>query len=136
VVDVLTPEQRRLNMSRIRGKDTKPEMVVRKIVHASGFRYRLHVRALPGSPDLVFPSLRKVIFVHGCFWHRHTCRYGKPRPKTRPAFWRKKLARNVERDREARQRLRRLRWTSLVVWQCQTKTPDRLQQRLRDFLSR
>ena len=83
MVDVLTPKQRQFCMSRIQGKDTRPEMVVRRMVHALGYRYRLHVRSLPGCPDLVFPSREKVIFVHGCFWHRHNCRYGRVRPATR-----------------------------------------------------
>jgi DNA mismatch endonuclease (patch repair protein) len=135
VVDVLTPEQRRLNMSRIRGKDTKPEMIVRRLVHPLGFRYRLHVRTLPGSPDLVFPSKRKVIFVHGCFWHRHRCRYGKPTPSTRAAFWKAKLLRNVERDREARTALKKAGWKALVVWQCQTRNAPLLSSRIVRFLS-
>jgi DNA mismatch endonuclease (patch repair protein) len=136
VADVLSPEQRRFNMSRIRGRDTKPEMVVRRLVHSLGFRYRLHVRSVPGSPDLVFPGSRKVVFVHGCFWHRHTCRYGRPAPRTRAAFWRKKLLRNVERDREARRALRKEGWTPLVIWQCQTKVTDLLRQRILRFLCR
>jgi DNA mismatch endonuclease (patch repair protein) len=135
VVDVLTPEQRRLNMSRIRGGDTKPEMIVRRLVHSFGYRYRLHVRALPGSPDLVLSARRKVIFVHGCFWHRHSCRLGRPQPKTRAAFWRTKLRRNVERDRQSRRALGRAGWRTLVIWQCQTRTPDRLQRLLRRFLA-
>jgi DNA mismatch endonuclease (patch repair protein) len=135
VVDVLTPEQRRLNMSRIRGKDTKPEMIVRRLVHSLGFRYRLHVRTLPGSPDLVFPSKRKVVFVHGCFWHRHRCRLGKPTPSTRAAFWKAKLLRNVERDREVRAALKKADWKTLVVWQCHTRDTDRLASTLRRFLA-
>ena len=134
MADVLTPEQRRLNMSRIRGKNTKPEMVVRRLVHSLGFRYRLHVQALPGSPDLVFPARHKVIFVHGCFWHRHRCRLGRPRPATRASFWENKLAGNVERDRRTRQALQKAGWKPLVVWQCQIRDSERLEQRISTFL--
>ena len=135
MADVLTPEQRRFNMSRIRGRDTKPEMIVRRLVHSLGGRFRLHVRDLPGSPDLVLARRRKIIFVHGCFWHRHRCRYGKPVPKTRTAFWRRKLARNVERDRQVRRSLTRLGWQTLVVWECQTSALERLADRLTWFLA-
>lgn len=135
MVDVLTPGQRRLNMSRIRGRDTKPEMTVRRLVHSLGFRYRIHVRTLPGSPDLVFPALRKVILVHGCFWHRHECRLGQPMPKTRTAFWRKKLLRNVVRDKKTQQEIRMAGWKTLVVWQCQTRSIHRLEKSLVRFLS-
>jgi DNA mismatch endonuclease (patch repair protein) len=110
-------------------------MAVRRLVHSLGFRYRLNVRALPGSPDLVFPSRRKVVFVHGCFWHRHRCRYGRPQPKTRAAFWRKKLLQNVERDRIARKGLKDAGWQTLVVWQCQTRLSEQLSAKLIDFLS-
>jgi DNA mismatch endonuclease (patch repair protein) len=135
VVDVLTPAQRRLNMSRIRGKDTKPEMAVRRLAHSLGFRYRLHVRSLPGSPDLVFASRRKVVLVHGCFWHRHHCRYGRPTPATRARFWRNKLAQNVDRDKRARRLLKKSGWTALVIWQCQTRRTDELKDRLLRFLA-
>ena len=135
MVDVLTPAQRRLNMSRIRGKDTKPEMVVRRLAHSLGFRYRLHTHTLPGTPDLVFAGKKKVVFVHGCFWHRHKCRYGRPVPATRASFWKEKLLQNVTRDKKARVNLRRLGWKALVIWQCQTRQTDRLRSRLLHFLS-
>jgi len=121
-------------MSRIRGKDTKPEMIVRRLVHAAGYRYRLHRRDLPGCPDLVFPGRGKVIFVHGCFWHRHRCRYGRPMPSTRKAFWKRKLEANRARDRKNRRALRRQGWDVFVVWECQTKRPDWLLPRLVNFL--
>ncbi len=98
--DVLTPEQRRLNMSRIRGKDTRPELLVRKGLHARGLRYRLQDRTLPGRPDLVFPKHKAVIFVHGCFWHAHGCNLSKV-PKTREQFWTEKLSKNRMRDQRA-----------------------------------
>jgi len=121
-------------MSRIRGKDTKPEMIVRRLVHAAGYRYRLHRRDLPGCPDLVFPGRGKVIFVHGCFWHRHRCRYGRSMPSTRKAFWKRKLEANRARDRKNRRALRRQGWDVFVVWECQTKRPDWLLPRLVNFL--
>lgn len=136
MADVLTAEQRRYCMSRIRGKDTKPEMTVRRLVHALGYRFRLHRRDLPGCPDLVLPRHRKVIFVHGCFWHRHRCRYGRPMPATRRQFWKKKLEGNKQRDARNRRALRRLGWDVLVVWECQTRKPHKLIDRLVVFLER
>ena len=132
--DVLTPKQRRYCMSRIRGRDTKPEIVVRKLVHGLGYRYRLHVRDLPGRPDLVFASRRKVILVHGCFWHRHRCRYGQVTPSTRRGFWQAKLEANRKRDARNRRALKRLGWDVLVVWECQTRRPELLIDRLVEFL--
>jgi DNA mismatch endonuclease (patch repair protein) len=120
-------------MSRIGGKDTAPEMAVRRLLHALGYRFRLHRRDLPGTPDLVFPSRRKVIFVNGCFWHAHGCRIGHP-PKSRPEFWLPKLERNRAKDKRDRQALRSLGWDVLTVWQCQTKSPDRLKTKLVSFL--
>lgn len=134
MADVLTPEQRHYCMSSIRGKDTKPELLVRRLMHALGYRYRLHVAALPGSPDIVFPSRRKVIFVHGCFWHRHRCHLGQVSPRTRREFWHQKFERNRQRDIVNRRRLRRQGWDVLMVWECQTKEPERLLGRLVPFL--
>jgi DNA mismatch endonuclease, patch repair protein len=122
-------------MAAIRSEDTGPEMAVRKIAHRLGYRYRLHVRSLPGRPDLVFPSRRKVVFVHGCFWHRHPkCRYTTS-PKTRKEFWQAKFASNVARDRSAARKLKRMEWAVLTVWACELKKPDKLTERLNDFLS-
>lgn len=117
LTDVLTPEQRRLNMSRIRGKNTRPEMTVRRLLHAAGFRYRLHGAGLPGKPDLVLPKYRAVIFVHGCFWHGHDCPLFRW-PKTRQDFWEKKIHRNMERDAEAGHQLEQLGWRVFTVWEC------------------
>lgn len=118
-------------MSLVRGKDTKPEMLVRRLVHSMGFRYRLHVDNLPGKPDMVFPRRGKVVFIHGCFWHQHPgC--GR-RPKSRLDFWGEKLARNRERDLRNQQALRRLGWKVLIVWECQLKRTN-LPVRLRKFL--
>lgn len=133
-MDVHTPEQRSRNMSAIRGKDTKPEMVVRGIVHALGYRYRLHRRDLPGVPDLVFPRLQKIINVHGCFWHMHTCRYGSVVPKSNSAFWQTKRTGNVGRDRSTLRRLRASGWDVLTVWECETKKNSHLANRLCKFL--
>jgi DNA mismatch endonuclease (patch repair protein) len=121
-------------MSRIRAKDTKPEIVVRRIVHCMGYRFRLHQRELPGSPDIVLPRHRKVIFVHGCFWHKHYCRYGRVRPATNKEFWEKKRRGNVDRDRRTTKALKRMGWNVLVVWECWIRDMPKLERRLRDFL--
>lgn len=136
MADNLTRQQRRRCMTRIRSKDTTPERLVRSLVHRLGYRYRLHVRQLPGSPDLVFANRKKVIFVHGCFWHRHRCRLGRPLPKTHVGYWRPKLDGNKERDRKHRQRLSELGWRILTVWECQTrpKKADWVAQRVIAFL--
>ena len=125
MADVLTPEQRRLNMSRIRGRDTKPEMFLRRGLHARGLRFRLHRRDLPGRPDLVFPVYRAVLFAHGCFWHGHGCTLSKV-PATRPDFWMSKIARNVERDRQRVEDLLNAGWRVLIVWECSMRGPRRL----------
>ena len=137
MADVLTQEQRRRCMSAIRDKDTKPEMDVRRLVHAMGYRFRLHLKNLPGKPDLVFPRLRKIIFVHGCFWHMHRCKRGRVVPKSNAEYWRKKREGNVERDKRTRRKLLRLNWEILVVWECQTRLKKRewLKERLNSFLS-
>ncbi|MCH9035328.1 MAG: DNA mismatch endonuclease Vsr [Planctomycetes bacterium] len=136
MTDQFSTEERSRIMRAIRGKDTKPEQVVRSLVHRLGFRYRLHVRELPGCPDLVFPTRRKVIFVHGCFWHRHRCRKGRSTPKTRARFWKEKLDSNKDRDAKHLRKLRRLRWSVLTIWECQTvsKKTDGLGQRICRFL--
>ena len=121
-------------MARIKKFDTRPEIAVRRIVHAHGYRYRLHVRELPGTPDLVFPRLRKVIFVHGCFWHRHECRDGRKLPTGNHGYWIPKLARNVERDARDGKSLRALGWDVLVVWECQLSRPQELANTLLAFL--
>ena len=115
--DVLTPEQRRLVMSRIRGKDTRPELLMRRGLHRRGLRYRLHGADMPGKPDIVFPKYRTVIFVHGCFWHGHGCSLFRW-PKTRAAFWKAKINRNMDRDRAVLVALKADRWRTLVVWEC------------------
>src|SRR5262249_46530663 len=131
--DCFSPEVRSAIMARIRGRDTRPEKVVRSIVHRLGFRFRLHCRDLPGTPDLVFPRLTRVIFVHGCFWHGHACGR-KPASKTRPAYWAAKIGRNKRRDANALRATRRLGWRPLVVWECETRDLVRLQRRIKRFL--
>ena len=118
--DVLTPEQRRLVMSRIRSKDTKPEMLMRHGLHARGLRYRLHSRGMPGKPDMMFAKYRAVVLVHGCFWHGHGCSLFKW-PKTRAVFWKGKIDGNMERDRRALTALNASGWRVLVVWECALK---------------
>jgi DNA mismatch endonuclease (patch repair protein) len=124
-MDVHSPEQRRFNMSRIRGRDTAPEMLVRRALHARGYRYRLHDRKLPGRPDLVFTKYHAVIFVHGCFWHGHDCPHFKW-PATRREFWEEKIKGNIERDARAIDSLKARGWRVLVVWECALKGPTRL----------
>src|SRR6476661_3404850 len=121
MADVHSKETRSYNMSRIRSTDTKPEMLVRRFLHAQGFRYRLHVKDLPGKPDIVLPKYRTVIFVNGCFWHGHKdCRYAVV-PKTRTEWWLDKLRRNVQRDQQVVLELRSMRWKVIIVWECELK---------------
>jgi DNA mismatch endonuclease (patch repair protein) len=121
-------------MRSIRKRDTRPEMRVRSLAHALGYRFRLHRRDLPGSPDLVFPARRKAIFVHGCFWHQHVGCHLTRQPKTRPDYWPAKLARNVARDAQVRERLEQAGWQVMVVWECETKDAESLRHRLIGFL--
>ena len=119
------------NMAAIRGKDTAPELAVRRILHAMGLRFRLHRKDLPGRPDIVLPKHRTVVFVHGCFWHRHKdCRHTTT-PKTRQEFWQTKFASNVERDRRNRTDLQQLGWRVIVVWECELRQPSDFKERLK-----
>jgi DNA mismatch endonuclease (patch repair protein) len=124
-MDVLTPQQRQHNMSRIRGRDTKPELLLRRQLHATGFRFRLHASGLPGRPDLVFPRYHAAILVHGCFWHGHSCPMFKL-PSTRREFWLAKISGNRDRDRRTIAALRASGWRVLVVWECSLKGPGRM----------
>ena len=128
-----SPERSAL-MARIGSKDTKPELTVRKLLHGLGYRYRLHRRDLPGTPDICFPGRKKVIFVHGCFWHRHGCRRTTT-PSTRTSYWRQKFDRNVVRDRRNLDDLDKLGWETLVVWECEVADLPTLTERLVAFLS-
>ena len=121
MADRISPEHRSWNMSRIRGKDTGPELCLRSLLHRAGFRYRLHDTTLPGKPDLVLPRYRTVIFVHGCYWHRHSgCKYATT-PRTRTDFWLAKFQGTVERDRRAVEELSRCGWRVITVWECELK---------------
>ena len=136
MVDTLTPRERSARMSLIRGKHSKPEIIVRRLVHSMGYRYALHSRDLPGKPDLVFRIRGRVIFVHGCFWHRHAskrCRLARL-PKSRPEFWVPKLESNRLRDIHNQKLLRKAGWKILVVWECQLGNKEQLENRLRRFL--
>lgn len=124
-VDPLTPEQRRLNMSRIRAQNTRPEMIIRRGLHRRGLRFRLHDRTLPGTPDLVFSKARVAIFVHGCFWHGHDCPLGV-RPRANESFWANKIERNQLRDEKASNDLHMIGWSEAVVWECALRGRTRL----------
>jgi len=133
-VDSLTPKERSEIMARVRAKNTRPELRVRKLVFALGYRYRLHDRKLPGCPDLVFGRRRKVIFVHGCFWHRHKrCALARL-PKSRLDFWLPKLEGNKSRDQRNRRALARRGWKVLTIWECQLRDAERLNDKIRRFL--
>lgn len=131
-MDTLTKKERSALMSKIRGKNTNPEMIIRKFLWAEGHRYRLHRKDLPGCPDIVFPSKRKVVFIHGCFWHGHKCRKDKL-PKTRTIFWKQKIEKNKLRDSASVRKLRGLGWKVLTIWECEIKKP-RTRQKILDFL--
>lgn len=135
MTDVHTPEQRSRNMSAIKCKNTSPELIVRSLIHRMGFRFGLHRHDLPGRPDIVLTSRNKLIFVHGCFWHIHRCKYGRVTPATNAEFWRAKRLSNVKRDRRNFKQLRDSGWDVLTIWECWTKDIDRLQRRLTTFLN-
>ncbi|KAA5801572.1 DNA mismatch endonuclease Vsr [Alkalicaulis satelles] len=132
--DVFTPAQRSAVMAAVKGRDTRPEMIVRRLVHGLGYRFRLHRKDLPGRPDLVFAGRRKVIFVHGCFWHGHDCARGRREPKQNADYWRAKIARNVARDAASLAALEADGWQALVVWECALKDREALAARLQAFL--
>ena len=136
MADTISTQRRRENMRRIRNKGMKPEMAVRRLVHGMGYRYRLHRKDLPGKPDLVFPGRRKVIFVHGCFWHQHpdtSCKITRL-PKSNLDYWLGKLQRNKERDREHQEKLRELGWDVMTVWECEVKNAEYTAIRIKSFL--
>jgi DNA mismatch endonuclease, patch repair protein len=137
MTDVLTRKQRSRCMAAIRSRDTKPEIVLRQLLRSAGYRYRVNDPSLPGKPDIVFPRDKKVIFIHGCFWHRHNCKAGRSEPATRRAFWNRKLLSNKARDRRRISELRDLGWGVLTVWECQLKgaRPIRTLERIRMFLA-
>jgi len=122
-------------MQAVKSRDTKPEMIVRHTAHQAGYRYRLHRTDLPGTPDLAFPRLRKIIFVNGCFWHGHDCKRGGREPKENAEYWKRKISRNKERDAKAIERLSALGWNVLVIWECQLKNREDLSKKIVGFLS-
>lgn len=134
MADRISPEKRSELMSRVRGKDTRPEMIVRRTVYGLGYRYRLHDKRLPGKPDLVFPGRRRVIFMHGCFWHRHDCARATM-PKSNSEYWILKFERNVMRDAAVLRALQESGWRALVIWECDTKDRDLLVRKLQSFLN-
>jgi len=134
-MDVHTPEKRSFNMSRIKGRDTKPEILIRKWLWAQGYRYRLHWKKLPGKPDIAFPGKKKAIFIHGCFWHGHMCKTFRW-PKTNEEFWKKKIQKNMRRDREIQEKLQTDSWKCLIIWECRLKTtPDNEKHKILLFLN-
>ena len=136
-MDRLTPEERSWNMSRIRSKDTKPEKTVRSMLHRMGYRFRLHVKDLPGKPDIVLPKYKTVIFVHGCFWHRHKgCKYAY-NPKSRIKFWQKKFKDNVKRFKTVEKELKKLNWQVIVLWECEVnKSLDKVEKIISGILKK
>ena len=134
--DVFSKEKRSWIMSRISGSNTKPEIIVRKIIHAMGFRYRLHVRNLPGTPDIVLPRHKKVVFVHGCFWHGHKGCKRSQRPSANSEFWNRKIEQNMARDKKVIKGLQKLGWRPLIIWECKTRNPLSLRKILAKFLHR
>ena len=134
MADVFDKVARSAIMSRVKGKDTGPEIAVRKIAFNLGYRYRLHCGDLPGKPDLVFPRLHKAILVHGCFWHQHKCENARM-PESNINYWLSKMAKNVERDKRNLRDLKRLGWKCLVIWECQLKRHERVAARIERFLS-
>ena len=135
MTDVFSKEKRSWVMSRVRGKGTSPEIRVRSLTHRLGYRFRLHQKDLPGKPDLVFPSRKKVIFVHGCFWHGHDCPRGKRTPKANAGYWTEKIRKNIERDAKNQAELQSLGWNVLVVWECEMKNLDKVACKIDENLS-
>ncbi len=132
-MDTVTREQRSANMAAVRGKNTRPEILVRRLLHGLGYRYRLHVANMPGRPDIVFRKRHCVVFVNGCFWHGHDCPRGNP-PSSNTEFWWPKISKNRDRDRRMQDELKNDGWRVLTVWECETKDKGRLQRRLCRFL--
>lgn len=133
-MDVFSREKRSQIMSRVSSKNTKPELVVRSLLHGMGYRFRLHRKDLPGKPDITLPKYQKVIFVHGCFWHGHTDCPRAKRPKTNHSFWREKLDKNIDRDKESIENLNNLGWAAMVIWTCEVNDKIKIENKLLSFL--
>ena len=135
-MDKLSPEQRSWNMSRIRSSNTKPEIVIRSLLHRMGYRFRLHRKDLPGKPDIVLPKYKSVIFVHGCFWHRHKgCKYAY-NPKSRQEFWENKFRANIKRDKEVKRQLQEKGWKVLVIWECELSNISSVKDKIDELLGK
>jgi len=134
MTDVFSPKKRSWIMGRIRGKNTTSELKIRSLLHRLGFRFRLHHKELPGKPDIIFHSRKAIIFVHGCFWHGHTCNRGNRKPKTNASYWGNKIKKNVERDTLHHAKLEALGWKILVIWECEINNTQKLSKRLHSFL--
>jgi DNA mismatch endonuclease, patch repair protein len=135
MTDVFSSKKRSWIMSRVRGKNTSPEKTVRSLIHRLGYRFRLHKKDLPGKPDIVFPSRRKVIFVNGCFWHGHNCKRGNRTPKKNREYWVEKISKNVARDAKHCKELSTLGWSVLVVWECEIKNIEELSKKIENYLT-
>lgn len=133
MADHISPERRSWLMSRVKGKNTTPEIRVRRLAHATGLRFRLHRRDLPGKPDIIFPRYKVALFVHGCFWHRHPGCKKASSPKTRQEFWTQKFEKNIARDQRNVRDLENAGWSTLVVWECETKSEDRLRELFKEI---
>lgn len=133
-MDTIPAARRSANMRAIHSKDTAPELTVRRLVYRLGYRYRLHARSLPGCPDLVFPGRRQLIFVHGCFWHGHSCKEGVREPKSNQPYWREKIVKNKARDVRQLEELGLSGWRVLVVWECETSDRGSLEEKIQRFL--
>ena len=133
-MDRISREHRSWNMSRIKSGNTKPEIVVRSLLHNMGYRFRLHRKDLPGKPDIALPMYNSVIFVHGCFWHRHKGCKNTSNPKTKKTFWREKFKANVERDRKVQKKLKSMGWRILIIWECELAEVDSVINKLEDYL--
>jgi DNA mismatch endonuclease (patch repair protein) len=136
MADNLTKEERKRNMKVIKSRHTKPEKIVRSIIHRMRFRFRLHDKKLPGKPDIVLPRHKKIILVHGCFWHMHDCKRGNVTPKTSTEYWQKKRFRNIERDSQNLTAYKKEGWKVLTIWECEIKDLDKLKNKLLKFLNR
>lgn len=134
MVDNLTAEQRRKNMANIRSRHTKPELIVRSLIHSLGYRFRLHDKKLQGKPDIVLPRHKKIVLVHGCFWHMHDCKRGNVTPKTNVDYWQPKRLRNVERDKLNLEAYSAARYKTLIIWECETRDTESLEKKIREFL--
>lgn len=136
MMDTLSAKKRSKQMALVRAKNTKPELMVRQLTHGMGYRYRLHVKKLPGNPDLVFIKKKKAIFVHGCFWHRHPKCKNTRMPKSRLEFWKPKLMGNARRDKRNQRELEKQGWKYLIIWECQLRTPNDVTKTIRRFLGK